>query len=264
MSSDEIHSLLVRLGVGRREAEAYLKAIEEGSINVETASRLFNLDEAEAQALLEGMVAKGLLRPKGGVYEPSKPRDAASSLLKLKVDEVNAQLQKLHDDASKLASLLDQYYAEHRMGVKPEELLKPLESLEAMEVQTVDMINSALSEVEIFTAGFGWLDRVSEALDAARSRGVEIKVLMRVVDAESKRAAERLVESGAEVRLQREPWYPLRGTIVDGRRLVFLIWATERKTRYYRPHYTENEGLIKVFKEAFEKRWKEASPFRLS
>jgi len=254
---------LGRLGASRTEVEVYFRAVDAGSIDIDEVSRLLGLARAEAQAFVEGMVAKGLLKPIGGLYAASEPRDVVSSLLKLKVEEINAELQRLHSEASRLVSLLDQYYAEHRMGVKPEELLKPLNSLEEMEVYTVDMINSATREVDIFTASFGWLDKVSEALDAIKARGVKLKVLMRVVDDESKRAAERLLALGAEVRLQREPWYPLRGTIVDEKRLVFLIWATERKTKHYRPHYTENEGLIKVFKESFEKRWSEATPLKV-
>lgn len=262
-SLDELTSLMSRLGASRSEVKVYFRAVDMGSININEVSELLRVDEAEAHALIEGMVAKGLLKPSGGLYVASDPRDVASSLLKLKVEEVNAELQRLHGEASKLATLLDQYYAEHRMGVKPEELLKPLGSLEDMELYTVDMINKAVREVDIFTAGFGWLDRVSESLDATRPRGVKLKVLMRIADENSRRAAERLLELGAEVRLQKEPWYPLRGTIVDEKRLVFLIWATERKTKYYRPHYTENQGLIKVFKEAFEKRWSEAAPLNL-
>jgi sugar-specific transcriptional regulator TrmB len=259
---DELFTLLTKLGASRKEAEVYLKAVDVGRVDVEEASSLLNLDRAGAQAFLEGMVAKGLLKPRGEVYEPSEPKTVAYSLLKIKVEEVNAQLQSLHGAASRLTTLLGQYYAERRMGVEPGELLKPLESLEAMEAQTVEMISSASSEVDIFTASFGWLDKVSEVLDAARSRGVKVRVLMKVVDDPSRKAAERLVEAGAEVRIQKEPWYPLRGTIVDGRRLVFLVWTTERKTKHYRPHYTENEGLLKVFKEAFEERWRKATPFK--
>ncbi|MCX8204124.1 MAG: phospholipase D-like domain-containing protein [Candidatus Nezhaarchaeota archaeon] len=260
----EVTLMLSRLGLSQREASVYLRAIDTGSISLGEASKTLGLKEDEAKALLEGMVAKGVLKPHDGAYEPSKPRDAVSSLLKLKVDEVNIFLQHLHHDASRLLTLLDQYYAERREGVRLSLLLEPLESLEAMEVRTVDMINSATNEVDIFTAGFGWLDKVIEAIYAAKSRGVALRVLMRVVDEASRENARRLLEAGVEVKSQREAWYPLRGTIVDGRRLVFLIWATERKTKYYRPHYTENEGMIVVFKEAFEKRWREAVPVTIS
>lgn len=256
----EIGSILGRLGASQKEATVYLRAIDVGSINLGEVSRMLGVGEEEAKLLLEDMVAKGLLKPYGDAYEPSKPREAVSSLLRLKVSEVNLFLERLHQDASRLLALLDQYYAEHREEMRPSLLLEPLESIEAMEVRTVDMISSAVSEVDIFTAGFGWLDKAMEAIYAARSRGVVFKVLMRVVDRASRENARRLLEAGAEVRSQKEAWYPLRGTIVDGRRLIFLIWATERKTRYYRPHYTENEGMVMVFKEAFEKRWREAVP----
>ena len=258
----EALELLERLGASRSEALIYLEALARGHVDVEEASSIAGVSVDEARSILGGMEARGLLRPSGelGAYLPASPDEAVDALLRPKVEEINAVLEGLRSTASRLRGLLEAIYAERRLGVKPEELLKPLASLRDMELQTVKMISEAEREVRIFTAGFGWLDKVYEELASARSRGVEVRVLMRVVDEESRRAAERLKSIGAEVRSQREPWYPLRGTMVDGRRLVFLIWATERKTTYYRPHYTENEGLIRVFMEAFNRRWEEAIP----
>jgi len=261
-SIDELLSLLERMGVSKAEAKLYLKVLEDGSINLEGAAKLLGCSVREAETLLKAMTAKGLLKPSvNNSYEALKPKEAVNALLKAKIEELNARLEHFRGDASKLISLLEGFYAERHLGVKPEELLKPLEALSSMELQTVKMLSEAQREVNIFTAGFGWLDKVYEELSSAKSRGVKVKVLMRVVDEESRKAAERLKDLGAEVRVQREPWYPLRGTIVDDSKLVFLIWATEHKTRYYRPHYTENEGLIKVFKEAFSKRWEDAEAY---
>jgi hypothetical protein len=53
----------------------------------------------------------------------------------------------------------------------------------------------------------------------------------------------------------------VRGTLVDDRELVFLVWATRKRgvsrPVYYRPHYTKNQGLVRVFRDAFLKRWEE-------
>ncbi len=261
---EEISSLFEKLGFSKLEAKLYLRALEKSSLNLEEAAAITGSSVDETRSALEGMEAKGLVKPSPedhNVYLPVNFEDAVNAMLRLKVEELNAELEGLRSTASRLKSLLEAFHAERRLGIKPEELLKPLGSLKDMELQTVKMVSEATKEIDIFTAGFGWLDKVYEELASARSRGVLIKVLMRVVDEESKRAAEKLKSIGAEVRVQREPWYPLRGTIVDGRKLVFLIWATEHKTTYYRPHYTENEGLIRVFTESFHKRWEEANPF---
>jgi len=50
----------------------------------------------------------------------------------------------------------------------------------------------------------------------------------------------------------------------DDNELVFLIWATNerngRRPKFFRPHFTKNDGMIRVFADAFDKRWSDASP----
>jgi hypothetical protein len=70
---------------------------------------------------------------------------------------------------------------------------------------------------------------------------------------------------GAEVRDTKEPWHPVRGSLVDNQDLIFVIWAAEEAERYwnpivYTPHHTKNQGLIRLFCESFEYRWNNAKP----
>jgi hypothetical protein len=68
---------------------------------------------------------------------------------------------------------------------------------------------------------------------------------------------------GAQVRDTKEPWHPVRGTLIDNRDLIFVIWAAEEAERYwnpivYTPHHTKNQGLIRIFRESFDYRWSNA------
>jgi hypothetical protein len=49
---------------------------------------------------------------------------------------------------------------------------------------------------------------------------------------------------------------------VDDQELVFVVWATKKndvpRPIYFRPNYTKNQGLIRIFRDAFQKRWEEA------
>lgn len=254
--------MLERMALSIEESKVYLKALERGYVTLKDVAEVIEGGVKEAQALLKAMEARRLVKPHvEGRYEASKPKEAVNLLVKVKVEELNVELERLQEDASKLVSFLEDLYVKKKLGIKPEALLKPLDDLNSMELQTVKMISEAREKVDIFTAGFGWLDRVYEELLNAISRGVKVRVLMKVVDEPSKSSADKLRSIAAEVRVQREPWYPLRGTMVDDRMLVFVIWATEHKTTYYRPHHTENEGLIRVFRESFNKRWEEAEPY---
>jgi hypothetical protein len=88
-----------------------------------------------------------------------------------------------------------------------------------------------------------------------------MKVLMTVSDESTKERAKELRDLGIQVRQLAEEWYPVRGTLVDDQELVFLIWATKKsdvpRPIYYRPHYTKNQGFIRIFRDAFLNRWEE-------
>jgi len=85
--------------------------------------------------------------------------------------------------------------------------------------------------------------------------------LMLVKDDSTKQRASELRSLGIQVRHCAEEWYPVRGTLVDDQELVFVVWATKKsaveRPVYFRPNYTKNQGLIRIFRDAFLKRWEE-------
>ena len=172
---------------------------------------------------------------------------------------MESELANTRRQLSSIREVLENKYWESRYGIRDELLLEPLDDLKSMEVKTVRLISEAQREIRIFTASFEWYTKIREVLLDAVRRGVKVKILMRVVDEHSQKRARDLLENGIEVKSTVEDWYPVRGTIVDGNKLLFLIWATEKKLSYYKPHYTENVGLIKIFLDAFERRWERAS-----
>jgi hypothetical protein len=82
---------------------------------------------------------------------------------------------------------------------------------------------------------------------------------MRVVDEETLSRASELKEMGAQVRKADEE-YLMRGTLVDEAELIFVIWVRKdvEKPVHFRPCYTKNAGLIRLFSDAFELRWSKA------
>ena len=54
--------------------------------------------------------------------------------------------------------------------------------------------------------------------------------------------------------------FPVRGTLADSSKVVFLIWASPERERghpryVYRPSYSANEGIVEIFQQSFEYRW---------
>jgi hypothetical protein len=161
-------------------------------------------------------------------------------------------------------SLLEPQYWELRLGVKPEDLLEPLPTLEEMEVRTVKVIANASRNVSISAETFSWFGKVKEEIYRAIERGVKFRLLMTAKDSDAVSRAREAKGLGIQVRQPKEDWYPVRGTLSDDKELVFLIWATNerngRRPKFFRPHFTKNNGMIRVFADAFDKRWSDASP----
>ncbi|MEM3061510.1 MAG: TrmB family transcriptional regulator sugar-binding domain-containing protein, partial [Candidatus Bathyarchaeia archaeon] len=175
--------------------------------------------------------------------------------------KLEKELEEFKKSILMLEQILEPIYWEKRFGIKPEDILEPMSELSDMEKKTLELIKNAEKEVLIFAATFGLYERVREELYKASSKKVKVKVLMMAKDEDSIKRAHELKRNGIEVRYNLDEWYPLRGTLKDGEELVFLLWAT-RKDRvsrpiHYRPHYTKNQGLVKVFTDAFYKKWKE-------
>ncbi len=257
--------LLTSLGLSKNEALVYLHLLEmsEGRTLEEVIVSL-NLPSSETQEALGRLFTNEALKVYSNRFEAIDPTEALENILRKRRMEVSKHLEGMRETVSTLQRSLEPIYWEKRLGIRPAEILDPLGDLNAMEVKTVGVVSKAEKSIAIFTETFGWYDRVREELISTLDRRVAVRVLMLIVDKDSEGRAKDLNQMGVKVRHCVEEWYPVRGTLVDEKELVFLIWATRKKgvplPVHYRPHYTTNAGLIKIFTDAFEKRWEEAKP----
>lgn len=253
------------LGISQSEALVYLKLLDkpEGATLEEVLS-CCEIPSHEIEAALGKLVERGFITVVSNRFEALDPKDVLTKILKEKERNFKEKLEDLREKVLVLQKSLAPLYWEKRLGIRPEEILMPLDNLPAMELQTVRIIANAEEFIYIFAESFGWYDKIREELFRALDRGVRVRVLMMVIDEASAKKARELKELGVEVKHCAEKWYPVRGTLRDNKELVFLIWATEKKgvpiPIHYRPHYTTNVGLIRIFKDAFEKRWEVANP----
>lgn len=263
--SSTIVEMLKKSGLSHLEAEIYVFLAEnphKGELDICNA---LNIPQNEMRAALSSLMAKGLARTLDhDRYEVIPPSEAVEILLEIKTRSMEAEIAELRRRLHSVKEALEDIYWERRYGIRDELLIEPLDDLRSMEVKTAEIISRAQEDISIFTESFGWYHKVRELLLAALSRGVKVRVLMKVMNEQSRRTAKDLMESGAEVRCAIEEWYPVRGTLVDESKLIFLIWTTEKKVSYYKPHYTENAGLVKVFRDAFNRRWERAQPLSIT
>ncbi len=154
-------------------------------------------------------------------------------------------------------------YVKSHLQVKAEDLLEPLDDLQVMERRTCDYVQAATDEILISTALFSWLPKVKLQLRNALRRGVKLKILMQIPNSQVGKQLNELIALGAQIRDTRDPWHPVRGTLIDNRELAFVIWAAEEAERHwnpivYTPNHTKNPGLIRIFRDSFLFRWENA------
>jgi sugar-specific transcriptional regulator TrmB len=261
MSNRDIEGLK-SLGLSETTAEIYLSLVRSPAVqSFEEVSTLCKHASEKIERALRELVDRGLLMVEGNRFIVTQPKQALNAILEQREKEAERSLETVRSVVASLQRSLEPLYWETRAGIRPEEILEPLADLSAMELRTARMIGNAQSEILIFAERFDWYDKVSEVLAQALDRGAKVKVLMLVADKASLKRAEELEKLGVQVKHCAERWYPVRGTLVDGRELVFLIWATKKdvpKPVYFKPHYTTNPGIIKIFLDAYDKRWQEA------
>ncbi len=262
---DELLSKLRRLGLTDYESRAYLTLIRGEELTAEEISRLSGIPLPRIYSVLDKLVRDSFAKSyntRPMKFEALPPSIAFARLEKKMEQELTLQLNELRSTASNLRTTLEATYGSAKLRIRPEELLEPLSDLNSMEERTKSILESASEEILILTAEFRWFPKIYESLTSASKKGISIRVLMDANEPTTRQQARAVLELGVEVRGMPKGYYPLRGTIVDRGKLVFLIWSEAKEGTkpafIYRPSYTENRGLIRVFLDAFEMHWEKS------
>jgi sugar-specific transcriptional regulator TrmB len=257
---------LRRAGLTAYESEAYLALVTRRELTAEEIAKITSIPITRVYGTLEYLVQKGFARTvqsRPRRFHAISPQDARREYLTHLRRNFETDLLSIEDVMRRLQEEVEPLYVESHLQVKPEELLEPIEDLQSMERSTVEYLENVSKEVLISTALFSWLPKIKPKLRAALSREVKVRILMQVPQTQVGRYLNELSSLGAQIRDTREPWHPVRGTLIDNKDLIFVIWAAEEEERYwnpivYTPHHTKNQGLIRIFRESFEFRWNNA------
>lgn len=265
-SQSKLLESLRRAGLTTYESQAYLALLSKSELTAEEMAKMTSIPITRVYGTLEQLMQKGFSRIVQGrpkKFQAISPEEAKREYLTQMRRNFEANLLSIEDVMKDLQKEVEPLYVESHLQVKPEELLEPLDDLRAMERKTIEYIQSASQEILISTALFSWLPKIRSRLKTALTRGVKVRILMQVSQTEVNKHLNDLSALGAQVRDTREPWHPVRGTLVDSRDLIFVIWAAEEAERHwnpivYTPHHTKNQGLIRIFLESFNFRWNNA------
>ena len=264
--NDEFAQKLTEIGFSINEAEIYLALLKEiKTKSLEEIIALASIEPKDVESALRKLVSVRALKVDRNKFEALPPQKVLSRSLVEQEDRCKDLLIEMENTISEITGPLQTIYLENRLGIRPSEIIENLENLQSMEVMTTEIIEKAKREIRIFAGTFGWYYKLKKSLVSALDRGVSVKVLM-IMGIESEEKVVDMNELGINIKQSVEEWFPVRGTLVDDNELVFLVWATRKedvsKPIHYRPLYSTNEGLIKIFRDAFKKRWEDAKPIQ--
>jgi sugar-specific transcriptional regulator TrmB len=235
-------------------------------LTAEEIAKTTSIPITRVYGTLEELMEKGFARTvqsRPRRFQAVSPEEAKREYLMHLRRNFETNLLSIEQVMKHLQREVEPLYVESHLQVKPEELLEPIDDLRSMEERTAEYLQDASEEVLVSTALFSWLPKIKSKLRGALVRGVKVRILMQIPETQVGKHLDELITLGAQIRDTREPWHPVRGTLIDNRDLIFVIWAAEEAERYwnpivYTPHHTKNQGLIRIFRESFDFRWNSA------
>jgi len=264
--SSQLMESLRKAGLTSYESEAYLALLSRRELTAEEISEMTSVPITRVYGTLEQLMQKGFARivqsrPKR--FHAVSPDQARRDYLTHLRESFETNLISVEEVMKQLHKEVEPLYVESHLQVKAEELLEPLDDLRAMERKTGEYIQKATEEILISTALFSWISKIKSQLRLAISKGVQVRILMQAEQSQMKKHLKDLATLGVQIRDTRDPWHPVRGTLVDSKDLIFVIWAAEETEKHwnpivYTPHHTKNPGLIRIFRESFDFRWSNA------
>lgn len=263
MVDKRIYAILKSLNFTDYEAKAYLCLSSYLKLSAEELSIKADIPVTRTYGVLESLTEKGFVktnlgRPKG--FEITPPELAVKSFLEYEKNSAEKTLRKIKEAGDELFQELEPKYWEKRYKINPEELLRPLQDLKSAEDETIRLVQEAEKTIYILSAVFGWMTKAKDEILKALNRGVACKLLLLSPESDLKNIWNEFKSANFEIKQGNDFWYPMRETIIDKRKVVFIIWASTDKDTFwhpitYKPHLSSHPAIVKAFSDVFERMW---------
>jgi len=270
MQTAEAIEKLRQLGLTEYEAQAYFALTQGNQMSAEEVAKNADIPVPRVYGVLESLKTLGLIvilkgRPKK--FEILSPEEGFQHLLAQRKRMVDESFRQLEQTCQEVKEVLSPVFWRERLRIRPEDLLEVLDNLALAETQTKKIIAESEKTVDIFTDIFSWFDEVEDTIVKAIKRGVKIRVLLNMEHQSTKNVIKKLRSYGILIKQPPDLRFPVRGTLADASKVVFLIWASpeggEKSPKYvYRPSYSANEGIVAIFQHSFEYRWQQGKSLR--
>jgi sugar-specific transcriptional regulator TrmB len=263
VQTDEIERILTDLGFTQYEIKVIRELYTRGPLKADEVAKYSEVPLARTYNTLDTLKQKNFVTSSQGrprLYTAINPQVAISSIVDQEKVRFSQIITKFSALGNSLLDLVHPLYVKSHTQIEPEDLLSQLSSLKEAEEFTLRLIDSARVEILIFSHVFNWFSKVKTSLENAIKRGCEVKLLMQTELKDQDTNPIELRKMGIQVRTIPNKGIMTRGTLVDHKTVIFVIWASEgseieKPRRIYHPHYSSNAGIIDVFESYFNFLW---------
>ena len=257
------------LGLSTNEVKIlYFLYIQNQQEKADTISEKTGVPLTRTYEALELLISKKFVEKNDGRprnYQATNPQIAIQTLIKEEEEALQEKLSNKKKVAGESIRLAQEVYISNHTQIEPDELLEQFSSLREAENQTIEMIQDAEKEILIFSHVFQWYKNIKDHLTEAVNRGCNVKVLMQMENLDKNTQNEidpinitELENLGIQVKNIPVAEIMTRGTLVDRKYVVFVIWVDpeeKKERRIYRPQFSSNPGIVDVFFGYFNYLW---------
>ncbi len=258
----DLTQCMLSMGFTNYEAKIMHTLYQIGSLKADQIAEYASIPLSRVYDGVEGLIRKGFVavsnsRPR--VYSAVPPSEASNAFVEKTKEKFAIELKNIKTLTRQFVEIVQPLFLKNYTQIEPENLITQLNSLEDAERRTIEIIEKAKKEVCIFTHIFNWYEKVKDSLFKVQDRGVRIRILLQSEEDEHTTTIRKeLEERGAECKIHLDDSIKTRGTIVDGKTLVFVMWVTQEGTlqrKIFKPQFSINPGIVRVFQNNFDYLW---------
>ncbi len=266
---EQLKYMLSNMGLNEYQASALSYLMYLGETKATELSKACGVPNARIYGVLEELSQKGLVIFRPGrpiLYAPLLPSEISEALITDAKAEISRKLITIESSRNDFTNLASDLFMKGGKVKVRTPLIRVVGVGEVSIEETKKLLKLAKNEIMILTRAMEYFKDVEVELQAAATRGVQIRMLLRsrgtLTESDAKKRDEILVKinelrGNIEVRVTDEVL--IRGNIIDpkqGGRALFLV--EEEKVPYYlrEAAITAHPGVVRGLADMFNLRWK--------
>jgi len=267
---NQVKLILADIGLNEYQASALSHLLHLGETKAPTLSKASGVPSARIYGILEELSQKGLVIIKPGrpaLYSPMSPEEISGALIADARQEIRKRLEYIESYREEFLTRAKEIHLQGGSVKTRPPLLRIVSVGEVSIEETRKLYQGAQKKIIILTRAMDYHPTISETLNAAATRGVQISILMRSQESLNKddiakrnsviTHLQETLSDSVEIKTSNE--VPLRGCIVDPDtegRALFLVEERGVPYVFREAAITSHPGVVRGLTSMFELKWK--------